>query len=232
MEKWPGAILFDFDGVLVNSEPLHVRAYLETSAKWAIPLTREEYFRELIGFDDRGAWTHLFKKNNRAISSAELDRVIAQKLDVMRRLFETGDFEPMPGVRRFVARLRERRIPAGICTGALREEVETMLDGIRMRDSFDVLVAAEDVKIGKPDPAGYLLTARRLSEKIGRALAPADCLVIEDAPSVIRSVRHVGFKVLGVATTYPIEELADADWAVKSLEPDRVAGAIPELDLT
>ena len=124
-----------------------------------------------------------------------------------------------------------RTRPLAICSGALREEIEAMLEGISLRDCFPVIVAAEDVTVGKPDPSGYLLTLKLLSEKIKKPLAPADCLVVEDAPTVIRSVKAVGFPTLGVATSYPLMKLGDADWAVKTLRPEEVKQQVPRLKL-
>jgi beta-phosphoglucomutase-like phosphatase (HAD superfamily) len=117
----------------------------------------------------------------------------------------------------------------GICSGALREEIEAMLEGVSLRDCFGVIVAAEDVTVGKPDPSGYLKTMHMLAQRSGTALKPADCLVIEDAPSVCRSVRKVGFPVLAVASSYPIEQLTDADWAVRTLDTAAVHAKIPQL---
>ena len=114
-----------------------------------------------------------------------------------------------------------------------------MLEGVALRDCFSVIVAAEDVTVGKPDPQGYLLTLRLLSEKIGRSAAhpeaqgpvlkPADALVIEDAPKVIRGVKAVGFPTLGVATSYPLMKLTDADWQTQSLRPEEVLEQVPQL---
>ncbi len=107
-----------------------------------------------------------------------------------------------------------------------------MLLGINLRDCFSVITAAEDVPVGKPDPMGYELTARLLGEKAKKEIKPSDCLIIEDAPSVIQSTKAVGFKTLGVATSYPPEKLKDADWVVKSLESDVVKKKIPQLKLS
>lgn len=104
-----------------------------------------------------------------------------------------------------------------------------MLEGVSLRDCFSVIVAAEDVAVGKPDPSGYVMTSKLLSPKAKRALAPADCLIVEDAPKVVTSVRKAGFPVLAVTSTHPAEKLSDANWIVKSLRPDDVQAAIPEL---
>jgi len=92
----------------------------------------------------------------------------------------------------------------------------------------DVIVAAEDVSVGKPDPSGYLLAMELVAKKT-RPLKPADCLVIEDAPTVVQTSREAGFVVLGVATSYPPEKLAHANHVVKTLQPAEVLGKIPRL---
>ena len=106
-----------------------------------------------------------------------------------------------------------------------------MLEGISLRDCFSVIVSAEDVTVGKPDPMGYLMTTKLMSDKAHHPLHPADCLIVEDAPNVIRSVRSVGFPVLAVATSYPLEKLTDANWRTRSLEPDEIRKAMPHLNL-
>lgn len=113
-----------------------------------------------------------------------------------------------------------------------------MLEGVSLRDCFSVIVAAEDVTAGKPDPQGYLLTIAQLSDRIARsaapprgwtALKPQDVLVIEDAPKVIQSVKAAGFPTLGVATSYPLMKLGDADWRTVTLRPEEVLAQIPQL---
>ena len=230
MPTWPRAVLFDFDGVLVNSEPLHFFAFQEVLAAEHIQLTEDEYYRELIGFDDRGAFRAVFQKHARELDPRTMLRVMTRKNEVMMDLIGRRRYQPLPGVEEFVRGLW-RHCPLAICSGALREEIEAMLEGISLRDCFPIIVAAEDVAVGKPDPSGYLLTLKLLSEKIKKPLAPADCLVVEDAPTVIRSVKAVGFPTLGVATSYPLMKLADADWAVKTLRPEEVLGQVKRLKL-
>ena len=232
MPTWPRAVLFDFDGVLVNSEPLHFYAFSEVLKAEQIELTEDEYYRDLIGFDDRGAFRHVFAKRGRALEPKVLLAVMARKSRVMMDLIRRRQFHALPGVEEFVRTLW-RRGPLAICSGGLREEIEAMLEGIALRDCFGVIVAAEDVEVGKPDPSGYLLAARLLSErlKLPRPLKPADCLVVEDAPTVIRSVKAAGFPTLGVASSYPEIKLGAADWVVRSLRPDEVARELPQLNL-
>jgi len=228
MRDWPAAVLFDFDGVLVNSEPLHFQAFREVLAAEHIELSEDEYYRELIGFDDKGAFRHLYQKRNLDLAPKTFLSLMARKSAVMMDLIYRKQFSALPGVEEFVRALW-RQHPLAICSGALREEIEAMLEGIALRDCFSVITAAEDVTVGKPDPSGYLMTTKLIGQKAGRALQPKDCLIIEDAPTVIRSVRAVGFPVLAVATSYSLDKLSDANWAVKSLEPSEVRRAVPEL---
>src|SRR6266567_7192958 len=218
MSPWPGAVLFDFDGVIVNSEPLHFWAFHEVLRDEHIELSEEEYYRELIGFDDKGAFKHIFEKRGKELDPKTFLRVMTLKSERMMDLIQARKYHALPGVDEFIRALWWH-YPLAICSGALREEIEAMLEGVSLRDCFKVIVAAEDVTVGKPDPSGYLLCADQLSQRVKRELKPADCLIVEDAPTVIRSVRGVGFPVLAVATSYPLEKLSDANWAVKTLEP-------------
>ena len=229
MPPWPLAVLFDFDGVIVNSEPLHFYAFTQVLAAEHIELSEDEYYRELIGFDDRGALRHIYDKHHLPLDPKTLLRLVTRKSQVMMELIQSRKYHALPGVEQFVRGLW-RHYPLGICSGGLREEVEAMLEGVSLRDCFGVIVAAEDVTVGKPDPSGYLLCANQISGKMDKPLEPQDCLIVEDAPSVIKSVHAAGFPTLGVATSFPIEKLA-ADWMVKTLDPAEVARQIPMLQL-
>ena len=170
MRDWPAAVLFDFDGVLVNSEPLHFQAFREVLAAEHIELSEDEYYRELVGFDDKGAFRHLYQTRNLDLPPKTFLSLMARKSAVMMDLIYRKQFSALPGVEEFVRALW-RLHPLAICSGALREEIESMLEGIALRDCFSVIVAADYVTVGKPDPSGYLMTAKLLSQKAGRALA-------------------------------------------------------------
>ena len=229
MTPWPTAVLFDFDGVIVDSEPLHFRGFQQVLAGQGIRLGEDEYYAQLIGFDDRGAFAHLYTLHGRSLDAATARRLESAKAAAVQAMIDGGDFTALPGVDALVRGLAAAGYPMAICSGALRPEIERMLDGIGLRAFFPVIVAAEDVPVGKPDPSGYLLAAHRLAAHAGVTLVPADCLVIEDAPVVIRNVRRVGFRALGVATSHSMEALAGADFAVRQLTPAEVVAQIPQL---
>jgi beta-phosphoglucomutase len=228
MPNWPSTVIFDFDGVIVNSEPLHFRAFEEVAAEEKIELSEQEYYRELIGFDDRGAWKHLFASRQRELDPKTFLRVMTRKSEVMRELMGRRQYKALPGAEECIRGLW-RDYPLAICSGALREEIETMLEGVSLRDCFGVIVAAEDVTVGKPDPSGYQLAARLVGERIHRAIQPADALVVEDAPKVVRSVKQAGFPVLALTSSHSADQFAEADWIVRSLDPRELKRAIPQL---
>jgi beta-phosphoglucomutase len=236
MPHWPRAALFDFDGVVVNSEPLHFFAMQEALATDRVELTEDEYYRELIGFDDKGAFRNVYQRRGKPLEPRTMLALLTRKSELMMDLIRRRQLQPLPGVEEFVRSLW-RRMPLAICSGGLREEIEAMLEGISLRDCFQFIVAAEDVTAGKPDPQGYLLCVRQINERLAerqtappeRPLKPADCLVVEDAPTVIRSVKAAGFPTLAVATSYPLIKLEEADHQVKTLRPAEVLEQVPAL---
>ncbi len=232
MSTWPAAVVFDFDGVIVNSEPVHFAAFQRLLADERISLTEPEYYADLIGFDDRGAIRHMLEKNGRPFDPPRIDALKARKFQLMQELLSTGEVPALPGAQKLVRALA-KHYPLAICSGAVKPEIEMMLDGIGLRECFGIIIAADDVTIGKPDPMGYLLTTRLIGQQIGQKLSPADVLIIEDAPIVIESVRREGFRVLGVTTSYPADALtlAGANWVVDSLEPSEISRRIAELKL-
>jgi len=159
MPHWPHAALFDFDGVIVNSEPLHYLAFHEVLRAEKIELTEQQYYGELIGFDDKGAFRRIFELNGRELDPKTFLRVMTRKSEVMMDLIRSRKFEALPGAEEFVRSLW-RHCPLGIVSGALRDEIEMMLEGVALRDCFTVITSAEDVDVGKPDPRGYVQTMK------------------------------------------------------------------------
>lgn len=228
MSLWPRAILFDFDGVIVNSEPLHFLAFHEVLKAEHIELSESEYYQEMIGFDDKGAFKHIFEKKGVQLDPKTFLRVMTRKKEQMMEQIFSRKYSALPGVEELVRGLW-RNYPLAVCSGALREEIETMLEGVSLRDCFSVIVSAEDVTVGKPDPQGYLMTADLVSQKIKRGLQASDCLIVEDAPTVTRSVRQVGFPVLAVTTSHSADKFGEANWVVGSLRPEEVQRVLPGL---
>ena len=225
---WPSAICFDFDGVLLNSEPLHYLAYYEVLRHEGLALTEAEYYHELIGFDDAGAFRHFYKLKGKVLDPKTFLRLMTRKSEVMREIIAGRKVEALPGAGELVRGL-VRHYPLAIVSGALREEIEVMLEGVGLRDCFRVIVAAEDVTVGKPDISGYLKGIEELGRLTGRTIKPADTLVVEDAPSVIANARAAGFVTLGVATSKPLSAMTEADYIVTSLNIEVVGRTVRRL---
>jgi HAD superfamily hydrolase (TIGR01509 family) len=230
MPEWPDAVLFDFDGVLVHSEPLHFLALQQIAQEEKLPLTEDQYYSELLGFDDRGLFRKLLELAGREFVPADLLKLVARKKVVAERLIHATQYKPLPGVEETVRALW-RHYPLAICSGALSSEIELMLEGVRLRDCFRVIVSAEDVTVGKPDPECYLRGVELLARRYHRRLNPKNCIVFEDAPRVIDRLKPLGFVCVGVATHLPKERFADADYVIDSLSPDEIRAKIPKLEL-
>jgi beta-phosphoglucomutase len=203
------AIVFDFDGVIANSEPLHLRAYQEVFEPLGVTLTRERYYRDLLGFDDEGVFRKVAEDEGWEIDEARIAALIEEKSRVMDEAIARADVL-YPGAVECIERLAAS-FPLGIASGALRHEIETILARRRLDRHFRFIVSAEDTARGKPAPDPYA----RAAELHG--VAPEECLAIEDSHWGIESARAAGLKCIAVTHTYPASQLQLADAVVSSL---------------
>ena len=208
------AVLFDFNGVLVDDEDVHLEAFRRTLAVVGVTIEARVY-RRFLGYDDRNTITALLAHYDRrdVFDEVGLARAVADKQAVYARL--AGEHPRLGfGARALVGALRAAGARLAIVSGARRAEIDAVLDAAALRDCFDVVVAAEDVTRGKPDPEGYRTARARLEAAAG---APLDAVAIEDAPAGLRAARGAGIRCVGLATTCPAAELADADEIAPSL---------------
>jgi beta-phosphoglucomutase len=203
------AIVFDFDGVLADSEPLHLRAYQEVLAGLGVTFTRDEYYAAYLGYDDAGVFTALAEAHGWAMSPSKLEALIAEKGRIFDAIVESGDVL-YPGAAECVEQLAAA-YALGIASGALRPEIEAVLRGAGLEHHFRFIVASGDTPRSKPAPDPYL----RAIELHG--LAPGSCLAIEDSRWGIMSAQDAGLRCIGITTTYPAQELAMADRVITSL---------------
>ena len=224
------AIIFDFNGVIADDETPHVVCFQQALAEAGLTLTTEEYYGAYLGMDERTCTRMLLEQRDGTCDEREVLRIAERKAEYFRA--HTALHKPLlfPGVVDFVqaAKVRYR---LAIASGGRRTQIDAALSGTHIACEFDVIVAAEDCPIGKPDPSIYLLTLERLNAgcRSGHDMTPADCLVLEDSLAGIRSARAAGMRVLGLANTYPIDKLCEADCVLSSLEhvaPETVIGRI------
>jgi HAD superfamily hydrolase (TIGR01509 family) len=205
-----GAIVFDFDGVLADSEPLHLRVYQELLRPQGIHLDEATYRARYLGYDDEGVFQQIGIDYKLLLGDEEIEMLIAEKARRFEKLVSNGDVL-YPGAVACVRRLAAAW-PLGIASGALRAEIELMLGGAGLRDAFDFIVASGDTEHTKPAPDPYLRAAEL------HRLPAAACFAIEDSHWGLKSARAAGMRTLAVTHTYPRASLLEADAVVDSLD--------------
>jgi beta-phosphoglucomutase len=210
-------ILFDLDGTLAETEPLHYAAFAETLRPDGVELSREVYFSRLIGLNDHDCFETVLKENGKEASAAHIDALIARKAVSYQQIIRHRDVM-YPGAADFV-RACATRFPLVVVTGTLRDEAEMILRRAGIRDLFVDIVAAEDVERGKPEPDGFIAALGRLGFLLRQrdAIAPGEALVIEDTAAGIEAARRAGMRILGLTTTATEADLAGADLIRTSL---------------
>lgn len=203
----PNAVLFDFNGVLVDDEHLHQAGFNDVLAPLGIAMTDAAYTERYLGFDDRGAFTAVLRDFGHAADDALIRDLIARKAEVYKRRAAT-ELRIYPGAAEAVKRLAAA-CAVGIVSGALRDEIESALAVMDTRGAVGFIVAAEDVSVCKPDPEGYLAGLAQL-RAAGREIAPRRVVAIEDSIAGIESARAAGLSVIAVTHTYPREALERA----------------------
>lgn len=212
------AIIFDFDGVVVDSEPVHYAAIRDVAATQGIELSYDRYLRDLIGYDDRDAFRHLLSEAGKVVT----DSAVAALKDAKQVAFEAlaGRGVPMiPGTRALIEEAVSLRWPIAIASGATRADIDLILGGLGLAPHFPVIVTADDVAASKPHPQTYALAAERLRQRHPDLnLQRNQYLAIEDTAAGIASASGAGLKTLALETTSPRDHLRDADRIVKDLD--------------
>ena len=218
----PEAVLFDFDGILVDSEPMHHRAFTEVLDPLGMGFPWQEYVEIYMGFDDRDAFREAFRAKGIDLDDANLAKLVAAKSEAFLRGLRDG-VTAYPGAVSLVEFLRAAGLPLALCSGALRSDIDPVLAQLGVARCFDVIVSADDVRRSKPDPESYALAFARLSERYVTMLTvPGKSVAVEDTPAGIRSAKGAGLRVLAVTNSYSAGELAEADWITDSLESVRI----------
>ncbi|MCL2647804.1 MAG: HAD family phosphatase [Phycisphaerales bacterium] len=216
-------VIFDFDGVIADTEAVHLAAYNATFRAFAaeiggaLVIAPAAYYGRYIVYGDHDALFHMLKDNDRSTDDRLIERLMQAKGKCAEE--KLSDFaEPLPGVRDLLAWLERNNVPRAICSGARKDEVLTLLEAFKLRHHFDVVITIEDVRHSKPEPEGYNKAFDFLNVKYDAALEKGSSLVIEDSEGGCAAGRAAGIRVLGVATSVSLERLRRCtDFAVENL---------------
>jgi beta-phosphoglucomutase-like phosphatase (HAD superfamily) len=210
------AVVFDFDGVIANSEPLHFRAYERVLAREGVALSERDYFSRYLGFDDVGAFEAIADDRGLPWTRDDVAALVARKAIELEAL-ERDVSVLFPGAADAIARAAAV-VPIAIASGARGEEIRRVLRREQLDTLFAAIVSAEDTPVSKPSPEPYLRALDLLRAARGAAIDAARCVAIEDSRWGLESARRAGMRTIAVTNTYDKAALtAYADLVIPSL---------------
>jgi beta-phosphoglucomutase len=210
------AVIFDFDGVITDSEVLHLRAFNKVLAKFNLEIDNKDYYTKYLGYTDADCFKQLIADGLLEVDNRQIPEMIEQKNHVFEELART-DGKTIAGVREFLNMLSQNNVPMAICSGALLTEIELLLEDAGLRHFFIVIVSAEHVKKGKPHPDGFLLTLKKLNKARKDPIKAEQCIVIEDSLWGLQAAKAAGMRSIAVTNSYDAEQLHLADKIVDKL---------------
>lgn len=210
------ALVFDFDGIITDTEPVHMEAWQGVLEPMGITIDEDEFRAQYVGLNDRDFLDSVGKNHGHHFSDADKSSLIEQKsmstIEMLKRSIPL-----MPGVREFVEGVRANHLMA-ICSGANRPEIEFILKHLKWTGYFDPIVASDSVKRGKPDPEGYIRAYEGIVERGDSPIMSDEVVAIEDSPKGITAAKAAGLRCIAVRNTFGSGDLGRADWIVDSLD--------------
>ncbi len=214
------AVIFDFNGAIINDEPIHQQLIEEMLLEENLVLKRGEYRKICLGHTDRACLRDLLASRGRVASEEYLTKLQQKKAQSYVEQIESLEKLPLyPGLNDFIFKIRSSNLKLAIVSGAIRREIELVLKRAELAEYFQVIVAADDITTVKPQPDGYLLVLERLRQEYPELnLQASECLAIEDTLAGVQAAKAAGMKVVGVANTYPFHMLQrQSNWTVDYL---------------
>ena len=208
------AVIFDFDGVITDSEVLHLRAFNKVLARYNIEIKEEVYYKEYLGFTDLDCFKSVADKNKLGLNSEQIKNLIKQKNKIFEELAAT-EATIFKGVPMFLQMLKDNGVPMAICSGAVLEEIALILEQSGLGHFFAEIVAGDQVTKGKPDPEGFLLALERLNKGNQNPIAVNECVIIEDSHWGLEAGNTAGMHTVGITNTYGAEQLTTAEKIVE-----------------
>ncbi len=222
------AVLFDFNGVIINDESIHEKLIEQILLEENLTLKPGEYKKICLGRSDRACLRDILNSRGRVVSEEYLTQLLKKKAELYVLELEKLEKLPLyPGLDDLIFQLRSCNLKLALVSGAIRKEIELVLSRAKIAEYFPVIVAGDDITASKPEPDGYLLAVEYLNQAYPELnLQANECLAIEDTPAGIQAAKHAGMQVVGVANTYPFHMLQRyCNWTVDyltDLELERV----------
>ena len=210
------AVIFDFDGVITDTEVLHHRTFNKVLSQYGINITATDYYKNYLGLSDFDLFKLFIDEGKLDISSEQVEALIKQKNQLFEELIK-DDGEIIEGVRELLNLLNKNNIIMAICSGALLTEIILILENTGLKHFFETIVSAEQVMKGKPDPEGFLLALKRLNEKSANPIAAEQCIVIEDSHWGIEAGKNAKMHTIAITNSYDAEQLSMAEMVVEHL---------------
>ena len=216
------AIVFDFDGVIADSERLHLRAYQDILAPDGVTLSNEEYYARYLGYDDVGLFKALGEDKHLELTDARVATLVERKGERYEALAAAGDIL-FPGAADFI-RTAAAAVPIAIASGAMTQEIEDVLERTGLRSLFPVIVGADQTERSKPHPDPFRTAFARLRQHTGRDLLAWRSVAIEDSRWGLVSARGADLRCVAVTTSYTEAELrSDAELVFPGLHAITIA---------
>ncbi len=211
------AVIFDFDGVITDSENLHFRAFNNVLASHNFQISKKDYFQDYLGLTDFDLLRTLAKSGVIKVDEQGIQELVKRKHIIFEKLAKTQG-RIIEGVQEFLDLLGKNKIPMAICSGALQSEIELILEDGGLRGFFEIIVAADHVKRGKPYPDGFLLTLKRLNDKFHTAIRPNECIAVEDSMWGLKAAKSAGMHTIAVTNSYEACDLEMAEKIIANLK--------------
>ena len=212
------AVIFDFDGVIADSEKLHYLALNEVFKLHGVEVPRAVHWEKYLGFTDVENIEAVSRDYGMGLTPGRVQELMEIKARIFADLVRRED-PLIEGVEAFIAMLEQNGIRRAICSGALLIDIREMLANTDLFDRFEVIVTADDVASGKPDPEGYLLALEKLNAAETTPIRPRECVVVEDSHWGLAAAQAAGMRRVAVTNTYAEGELAGkADRVVSRLD--------------
>jgi beta-phosphoglucomutase len=213
-----GAVIFDFDGVVADSELLHYRAMNKAFDLYGLSVSKEEHWEKYLGYTDYDNVRAVNRDYHMGWDEATVQELVRHKTRIFDEV-AVAEAVIIDGVLSFVDMLRQNGIPIAVCSGATRNDIDLILEGTSLANSFDPVVTADDVKEGKPHPEGFELALRRLNDRGKERISAAQCVVIEDSHWGLQAAKTAGMHTIAVTNTYDAGHLGPyAEMVVKRLD--------------